>query len=261
VYKIFQAAGSLLCRRLEFEWDQRRKSVDPLHKQLLPGLAIQAGAGDDTGKMWRRWAALDGKEGTFASGRREIAVEVIAWAVTRDLIDEKTGTRFDKFVQLLDDLGTGRLALVNPDLEDRVSHGYSLVFQLAGLEESGSDNCFVDLLAPNRDKISRDSYDAITLRGKVLHSGFATFDALLQLESALKVAYSIAEGNLPSTPISDQLAEQLLVAACLHDASELVDRIGQVMSCFHSPQQSVREYAERVTSKLAEEMMRRARSI
>lgn len=231
VRRVFKAVGSLVCWRLELEWAEQTRATGSVEETLLISLPSSSTEGVDVKKTWKRWREYADTGSAFASGKFDIAKEVIDQAVKLGLLKEeeeedekeekKLSNRTKAFFQLLKNISSRTFSFDSDQLDEDLDNGYSTIFRLAEIapdlkkRESVEKEEFLDLRTdqwflrgeiPPGLEIPGEDY-----RAHVIDAAFEALDATKILELAMNRAYDILEKESPRKNADSVSIRELLL--------------------------------------------------
>lgn len=198
----------------------------------LPSASIN---GSPAGKSWSRWRSHSSGDSAFAAGSLEIALQVLNRAVKLGLIGSLLASDTFDFFSLLGNLGLGTVSLDDDELEDGLSKGYSVVFELAGIEPGSSSgtflnvNCSTEFFRADFHK----TFKANDADDHAIDSAFAALTALERLEDAIKGAHNVLDGVRPSQGADLVVVRELVLAFYASEGASLVRGIHECMQLTH----------------------------
>lgn len=247
VRPVFRAVGSLLCWRLQSEWEGQKNfsGSGSISENLLATLPSWPEDGSPPGRSWSRWRSYSSGDSAFAAGSLEIAGQVLDRAVELNLLEEELATDTQNFFKLLGKLGYGQFSIDDDQLEDGLSQGYSIVFDLAGIEPGSKDDIFLNL--KSNIEFSRESFqknfkvNVAEAGSHAIDSAFAALTALGRLEKAIKGAHDVLEGEKPGNEADLGLVRELVMAFYASEGASLVRAIHASMKLTHKPGGNLKE--------------------
>lgn len=255
VRPVFKAVGSLLCWRLQAEWEDQKTSFSgPISETLLTSLPSAPLNGSPPSKSWSRWRSHSSDDSAFAGGSLKIAAEVLGRAVKLRLIKRELADDVSQLFSFLGDLGSGKKSIDDEDLEDGISQGYSVVFKLGGIEpvcESKSKSkskskreSFLDIKSSTQflESEFQEKYKANIADAKshVFDSAFAAMTALRRLSEAVEGAHNVLEGKKPDPGADLAVMRDLLMSFYSNEAVGLVWRVHDCMKLTHKPGRNIK---------------------
>ena len=236
---VFKAIGSLLCWRLQSEWEgQKHKYVsNSIAEQLLPRLKSASTDGSPPDKSWSRWRSHSNGDSAFAGGSLRVAKQVLLCAARLNLINSVLAVDTCKFFRFLASLGFGKVSLDDDDFENRLSRGYSVIFELACIDPVDTPGIFLNL-DTNTKFTQADFYKSFKVnvadaKAHAIDSAFVALSALAKLEEAIQGAHNVLEGIEPSQKADLAVVRELVLAFYANEATGLVHRIHACMQLTH----------------------------
>jgi hypothetical protein len=239
VRPVFKAVGSLLCWRLQAEWEDQTSFSGSLSETLLTTLPSAPMSGSSPSKSWSRWRSHSSDDSAFAGGSLKIAEEVLNRAFKLNLIERELANDAFNFFSLLRNLGLGTVSLDDDQLDAGLSKGYSVIFKLAGIEPGLASGTFLNLNSNTEFSLSNFQK---TFRAKfadaeshAIDSAFAALTALGGLEEAINGAHNVLEGKKPDPGADLALIRDLLMSFYSYEAVGMVWRVHECMKLAHKP--------------------------
>lgn len=253
VRRVFRSLGALFCLHLQDRWESKRRRATKSLAQTLCHVKTPE-------KAWNRWQDFSpGGDSAFASGQLKTALEVAKEALSMSLIDEWDKREFDFAMNLLHDIGAGKIGWPAEVRDVYLDAIRVLVFELGEIESVGTD-LYVDNRSSQEFQLGSFDPGQRNLRATTVLAAQDTLVALGILEDGLNQAEAFQKGEKGSSGRIEIPVRYLVRASFEADGADLLYRMHNFLVSMYGEGPNAEEHTRRWVNRLLNSMKRQVTS-